>query len=188
MTWTPTVCVPGPIRRHPQRFALLFSLAVAGIAALILLTQSDAPPVSDLQLPPDMRLLASAVGGNQIDSTLPGNYRYMAVAGPAHDTPAQLMTTEVNWLINHGWKYQRNTVYSMVKNGYVKASLGSPGSVADLSDPARRLSLSLDIDRSPRDVENDFFNTPVYRARAVTSWDQSNKYVLAAVMFATRTD
>ncbi len=95
----------------------------------------SAPPTGALPLVRGAGVIASASGGDSIQASLPGRFRYMAVEGPAGVTREQFLAAEVHFLRRLGWSHLQSDVFVALSGVPKPVAITTPGADVELDSP-----------------------------------------------------
>ena len=82
------------------------------------------------------RIVAQRVWGNTVDDTMPDQYRYLAIAGPADHTRDALIAEEAATMRRKGW-ILRDSGNTVLDKRVKQVAVTAPGARVDLDNPHR---------------------------------------------------
>ena len=162
------------------------SRAVAVLAGLLLLGGCGGPPPAPeagaLPLAPRTREIASAAGGSQVDATHDHNrYRYVAVGGPARASGPNLIATQVQWLLSHGWNRMRSIGFRGTATTPRPVPVTSAGAEVLLDSPDGKQYAAIQL-LSARTARQQTSRTPLARDAAIETALRHRRPVLWVVL------
>jgi hypothetical protein len=141
-----------------RRITILFVFA-AVLAVLSLLP--SAPPTGALPLVGGAGVIASASGGDSIQASLPGRFRYMAVEGPAGVTREQLLAAEVHFLRRQGWSHEESDVFAGLSGVPKSVPITTPGVDVELDSPGGNTYSAISAAANQTDASQQLSGTPL---------------------------
>lgn len=165
--------------RQAWVIALIVVLLVSGCGGSGAL---PAPPVSGLPIAQRAQVVASASGGSQIDSTLPGQWRYIALAGPANMLGAQLMVTEVRRLRTAGWRPEQSMIFKGDSGIVHLVAITAPGALVELDSPTHNEYVAIQVAATESQAQQILDGTPIQADRAVQRALRDRRPVLAITL------
>jgi hypothetical protein len=141
----------------PRIAILLVFAAVLGVLSFL----PSAPPTGALPLVRGAGVIASASGGDSIQASLPGRFRYLAVAGPAGLTPEQFLAAEVHFLRHVGWSHEQSDVFIGLSGLPKSVPITTPGVSVELDSPDGTVYSAMSAAVNQLDASQQLSGTPL---------------------------
>jgi hypothetical protein len=143
--------------------AALAAAALAGCGGI-----APAPSLSALPLARGAQVIASAAGGSQVNPGRDHNrYRYVAVGGPLTMRRTQLITSQVQSMISHGWGQERSLGFRGTSTVAEPVPVTAVGAEVLLNAPGRNEYAAMSLLPDPTVAAVQTARSPLWQNAAI---------------------